>query len=305
MRRVLIVGWPSFVEGVATAGDVLAMEAAGRRLDAAGVPYDMAWSPVFRPCGLALERADPRRYTHVLFVCGPLRGPDVEELHRRYAHCRRVAVGVSVTDGDTPAVTGFDVVIPRDGAGGPGSSDGSGGAGHPARRDLSADVPATRPPVPVVGVVPAPPQPEYGRRGRHDQVAERLLDWLRTRDCARVPIDTRLDPRDWRLCATATQLESMIARLDLVVTMRLHGLALALKNGVPALAIDPIDGGAKVAAQARAWDWPAVLTVPLHGAALERQWVWCLSAEGRAAARDRAAAPRTASMMDDALGALS
>ncbi|HEX6472516.1 MAG TPA: polysaccharide pyruvyl transferase family protein [Streptosporangiaceae bacterium] len=295
MRRVLIVGWPSFVEGVATAGDVLAMEAAGRRLEAAGVPHDMAWSPVFRPGGLTLDRAEPRRYTHLLFVCGPLHGPDVEELHRRYAHCRRVAVGVSVTDGHAPAAAGFDALIPRDGVNGTGSA---------SRHDLSADVPADRPGVPVVGVVPAPPQPEYGRRGRHDQAAARLLDWLRARDCARVPIDTRLDPREWRLCATAAQLESVIARLDLVVTMRLHGLVLALKNGVPALAIDPIDGGAKVSAQARAWDWPAALTLPLDEAALEREWAWCLSAEGRAAARDRGAAPR-ASMMDDALGELA
>jgi polysaccharide pyruvyl transferase WcaK-like protein len=45
----------------------------------------------------------------------------------------------------------------------------------------------------------------------------------------------------------------VISRLDLVITMRMHGLVLALKHGVPALAVDPVAGGAKVTAQAQAW----------------------------------------------------
>ncbi|PZS37364.1 MAG: hypothetical protein DLM62_19660 [Pseudonocardiales bacterium] len=52
--------------------------------------------------------------------------------------------------------------------------------------------------------------------------------------------DTRLDGQDWRFAQTPGQLESMIRRLDVVVTTRMHGLVLALKNGIPALAVDPI-----------------------------------------------------------------
>ena len=51
----------------------------------------------------------------------------------------------------------------------------------------------------------------------------------------------------------------MIGRADVVVTTRLHGLVLALKQGVPALAVDPVAGGAKVAAQAAVWGWPVLL----------------------------------------------
>ena len=47
--------------------------------------------------------------------------------------------------------------------------------------------------------------------------------------------------------------------MDVVVTTRLHGLVFALRGGVPALAIDPIAGGAKVAGQAEAIGWPAIL----------------------------------------------
>ncbi|HEY8480447.1 MAG TPA: polysaccharide pyruvyl transferase family protein [Spirillospora sp.] len=279
-RRVLVTGWPSFLHGEATAGDVLAMDAVRRALDSAGVEHDLAWSPVFRPDGLHLDRADPRRYTHLVFTCGPLHGPQVEELHRRFARCVRVAVGVSVVDPHAPAVTGFDAVLPRD------------APGRAPRRDLAA-LPET-PPVPVVGVVLAPGQAEYGTRRRHDRVERELTGWLAARACARLPLDTRLDPRDWRLFATAAELESALRRLDLVVTTRLHGLVLALKNGVPALAVDPVAGGAKVTAQARAWPWPAVVTVPagapgqgtgrdgplLDVRELDRWWDWCLRPGG-------------------------
>jgi hypothetical protein len=72
-------------------------------------------------------------------------------------------------------------------------------------------------------------------------------------------------------------------------TMRMHGLVLALKHGVPALAVDPVAGGAKVTAQSRALRWPAVLTPGpagmLDAGALDRWHDWCLSEAGRRAAR--------------------
>ncbi|MFD0691114.1 polysaccharide pyruvyl transferase family protein [Actinomadura fibrosa] len=272
LMRVLVTGWPSFLHGEATAGDVLAMEAVRSALGEAGIGCDLAWSPVFRPDGLHLGRTDPSDYTHLVFACGPLHGAQIEELHRDYATCRRVAVGVSVLDPDDPAVTGFHAVLARD---------------TPAavpRRDLSAL--AESPPVPVVGIVLAPGQREYGARRLHEGVERELTGWLAGRECARLPLDTRLDPDDWRLFTTAAELESALRRLDLVVTTRLHGLVLALKNGVPALAVDPVGGGAKVTAQARAWGWPAVVTVPesagppyLDPAELDRWWRWGLSGE--------------------------
>ncbi|GAA0596518.1 polysaccharide pyruvyl transferase family protein [Actinomadura livida] len=292
--RVLVTGWPSFLHGEATAGDVLAMEAVRRALAGAGVRCDLAWSPVFRPGGLDLGRADPGRYTHLVFACGPLHGPQVAGLHRRYARCTRVAVGVSVVDPADPAVTGFDAVLARDAP-----------AAAP-RPDLAA-LPET-PPVPVAGVVLAPGQAEYGTRRLHDRVERELTGWLAGRECARLPLDTRLDPRDWRLFTTAAELESALRRLDLVVTTRLHGLVLALKNGIPALAVDPVRGGAKVTAQARAWSWPALVTVAaedagrdgplLDPAELDRWWDWCLS-PGRVPGL-----PDDAAMIDELLDVL-
>ncbi|MGK5499812.1 polysaccharide pyruvyl transferase family protein [Streptomyces sp. URMC 125] len=272
--RALLTGWFSFLHGEATAGDVLALHRLQEVLDASGIPHDTAWSPGFRPGELRLEEADPARYTHVVFVCGPLHGPQVAALHERYTHCVRIAVGVSVIDPGDPAVRGFHRVLPRD------------ARGVRPTPDLAAATPAL-PATPVAGVVLTHGQGEYGGRRRHEEVAERVTDWLTGTDCARVELDTRLARGDWRLCATPAQLQSVLARLDVVVTDRLHGLVLALRAGVPALAVDPVAGGAKVTAQARVYRWPALVPAErLTDRELDRWWRWCL-VSGRAAARRR------------------
>ncbi|MFI7581839.1 polysaccharide pyruvyl transferase family protein [Kocuria kalidii] len=286
--RTLVVGWSSVLHGEATAGDVLAMDAVADALSTAGIPHDVAWSAVMcPPGGLRLDAADPARYTHLLFVCGPATGRSIAELHERFAHCRRIAVGVSVLDPEDPVTAGFHRVIARDRPGAPG------------RRDLAARaVPQL---VPVLGVYLTSGQHEYGARRRHDTVRSGLEEWLGGLDAARLPLDTRLDPRDWRLPATAAQAGSVIARLDTVVTMRMHGLVLALRAGVPVLAVDPVAGGGKVTAQARAWDWPAVVGADeLDGGRLDEQLRWCLSPDGRSAAGARAAkAPSGFEQLDE------
>ena len=236
-ERALVVGWPSFVDGIASAGDVLGMEAAREELQQAGLPCDMALSPVFRPEALRLEDAEPARYTHLVFACGPLHGQQVADLHTRYAHCRRVAVGTSVIDPDDPAAAGFHAILAWDG------DDAE------PQGDLALNPRSTL--LPVAGVILADTQPEYGTRSHGDQAGADLIRWLRGWDCALVPLDTRLDREDWRLPYRPDELEAVIRRLDLLVTTRLHGLVLALKNGVPALVVDPVADGAKVTGQAR------------------------------------------------------
>ncbi len=79
----------------------------------------------------------------------------------------------------------------------------------------------------------------------------------------------------------------MFARLDAVVTTRLHGLVFALRAGVPVLAVDPVAGGGKVTAQAAALGWPALITAEqaLDTGVVDHWWQWCLSAAGREHAR--------------------
>src|SRR3569833_2835337 len=112
--RVLLTGWASFLHGEATAGDVLSLSAVGAALTEAGIDHDVAWSPGFRPGARHLPDAPPEDYTHVVFACGPVHGPQVRSLHERYAACRRIAAGVSVPDPEDTAVTGFHRVFARD-----------------------------------------------------------------------------------------------------------------------------------------------------------------------------------------------
>ncbi|WP_262697986.1 MULTISPECIES: polysaccharide pyruvyl transferase family protein [Streptomyces] len=273
--RVLLTGWFSFVDGEVTAGDALALRRVRACLDRRGIPYDVAWSAGYRPDALHLSEAAGHPYTHLVFLCGPAHGRQVEELHRSFPSCVRIAVGTSVIDASAPAVTGFHHVLPRDAPGGV----------RPVR-DLAAGA-TTGPGVPVVGVVLTHGQGEYADARRHAEVATALTRWLAAKDCACVELTTRLDAHDWRLCTTAGQFESVLRRLDLVVTDRLHGLVLALRAGVPALAVDPVAGGAKVSAQARALSWPAALgAAQCARADLDRWWSWCLG-DGRDLAERR------------------
>ncbi|POX39353.1 polysaccharide pyruvyl transferase [Streptomyces sp. Ru73] len=274
--RTLLTGWFSFDDGEVTVGDALAQRRVSAALTACGIPHDTAWSRGFAPDRLPLDEADPAAYGHVLFACGPAHGEQVRRLHRQFAGCRRLAVGVSVIDPGDPAVTGFDRVFARDEPAGP-----------PAV-DLAASAPVHATP-PVAGVMLTYGQGEYGERRRHDTVGGRLTEWLTRLDCTRVAADTRLAIDDWRHCATPEQFMGLAARLDAVITNRLHGMVLALRAGTPALVVDPVQGGAKVSAQARALRWPAVLPADdVTPKALDRWWEWCLSPAGRAAAARRA-----------------
>ncbi len=268
--RVLVTGWFSPLHGEATAGDLLAADAVCAWLDAAGVPYDVARSPVLHAAGgggVLLDAVDPRDYTHLVWACGPAAGWQVEQVLERFAACRRVAVGVSQV-ATTP--DGFDVLLTRDGA-------------HGDRPDLSLAAPRDDLP-PVVAVVRANPQGEYPD-GRHDHAHEVVDEVLRRLDAAVVEVDTRVDPR--RVVSRRTRdVEAVLARVDAVVTTRLHGLVLALRHGVPAVAVDPVPGGAKVARQAAVLGWPAALGVDgLTAPALAAQVRWALSDEARARAR--------------------
>jgi polysaccharide pyruvyl transferase WcaK-like protein len=82
------------------------------------------------------------------------------------------------------------------------------------------------------------------------------------------------------------EVESLIARMDVVLTTRLHGTVLALKNGVRAIAIDPIAGGAKIQRQTATIGWPLCINADsVTDEAPTRAFEFCLTEEARALAR--------------------
>jgi hypothetical protein len=148
---------------------------------------------------------------------------------------------------------------------------------------------ATKEPrVPVVGRCVVETYDE-GRTEITDPAIDRLLA---RQEVAIVPIDTRLDENEVGL-RTPREIESLIAKMDVVVTTRLHGTVLALKNGVPALAIDPEVGGFKIVRQAGVIGWPVVFSVDrISDEALAEAFAYCLTSEARELARSCAARAR-------------
>jgi hypothetical protein len=263
--RILVAGWFSFENGHATAGDVLAREVVTRWLDAQGWRYDVAAAEPFHG-DVRWELVGRDDYNAVLFVCGPFQRGELEE---RFLHhfdgAPLFGLNLSLTE-ELGSWNPFYRLWERD-------------SPRTARPDLVFLSDA--PPVPVVGVCKVEPYP-----GGLTDVADPAIDALvGARHAAVVAIDTRLDVNEVGL-RTPAEVESLVARTDALVTTRLHGLVLALKNGVPVVAIDPEAGGAKLSRQAQTVGWPICFTADrLDSSALEEALDYCLTEDARALAR--------------------
>jgi len=275
--RALVAGWFSFEGMGATAGDLLVRDVVCEWLNRAGCPYDLALAKPF-PGGVDWQTADAGAYSHVVFVCGPFgNGWPVTEFLSRFAGRKLIGVNLSMLEA-LETWNPFDLLLERD------SSAGS-------RPDLAFL--SRRPPVPVVGLVLIHAQSEYGERGLQHAANDALRRLVASREMSAIAIDTRLDSNGTGL-RTPAEVESVIARMDVILTTRLHGLVLALKNSVPAVVIDPVAGGAKIRRQTETIGWPLLFTADaLDDDELARAFDHCLTAEARIQARECAAHARS------------
>jgi Polysaccharide pyruvyl transferase len=273
--KVLVAGWFSFEQMGATAGDLLARDLARDWLVAAGHEVDLAHAAPFGG-GVDWRELDPRDYSCVVFVCGPFgNGPPLVDFLERFAGTPLVGLDLTMLE-PLDVWNPFDLLLERD-------------SSRTARPDISflSEVP----PVPVVGLVLIPSQPEYGGAGRHASANAKLEQLAAETECARVHIDTRLDT-NLTGHRTPAEVAAAIARMDVVLTTRLHGMALALASGVPAVVVDPVAGGAKITRQAATLGWsrcfPAEVGLPELRAAFRD----CLTQESRQEARNVAGRAR-------------
>lgn len=251
--KVLVTGWFSFEGMGATAGDLMTRDLACAWLRECRRDFDIAVAPPFSG-GVNWQEVDPNQYSDVLFVCGPFgNGPPVRDFLARFVGRRLVGLNLTMLD-PLEAWNPFALLIERD-------------SSLTARPDLAFL--AEQPRVPVVGVILIHPQPEYRERDLHRRANDAIRRFVATHDVAAVDIDTRLDLNNAGL-RTAPAIESLIAKMDVVLTTRLHGLVLSLKNGVPVVAVDPVAGGAKITRQAQLLGWPLLLKADdAEGAALQ------------------------------------
>jgi hypothetical protein len=268
--RTLVAGWFSWPDCGATAGDLLARDVACTWLARSGRAYDVANHPRFG-YGVDWRRADPSAYSDLVFVCGPV-DPSSRwhEMSQRFPRSRKIGLDVTMIR-PVAQWNPFDVLLERD-------SD------RCARPDLSFLAPDE--PVPVVGLMLVGRyEPEYPGRDRQEEARRAATALVSRRSAACVPIDTVL-PSNAGGLRTAREVTSLVARMDVVVTTRLHGLVLALKHGVPAVAIDPVAGGSKILRQAQAVGWPAVKAGDdLDVGALDELFAFCLTDEAKRTAR--------------------
>ncbi len=266
--KALIAGWFSFEGMGATAGDVMVRDVVCDWLGEAGMPFDVALAPPFQG-GVDWSAVEPSTYSHLIFVCGPFgNGPPVDEMLARFA--RSTLIGLDLTMLEPLEVWNpFRLLLERD-------------SSLTSRPDFS--MLSERPRVPVAGLILIHAQPEYGARDRHRDANAAVEGLTARREVAVVRIDTRLDVNQTGL-RTAREVESLIAKTDVVLTTRLHGLVLALKNGVPVVAVDPVAGGGKIRRQGEALGWPFVFASErLDPAELERAFDACLEPATRARA---------------------
>ncbi|MFC1719119.1 polysaccharide pyruvyl transferase family protein [Candidatus Poribacteria bacterium] len=268
--NALVAGWFSFEHMGATAGDLFARDVVCEWLEQAGYSYDVALAPPFRG-GVDWRLVDPAKYSHVVFVCGPFgNGPPITEFLPRFAGCRLIGIDLSMLD---PLETWnpFDLLLERD----------SSATSRPDITFLSRQAQ-----VPVVGVILVHPQAEYKEKAMHHVANDAIKRLIDSREMSAVPIDTQLDINKTGLRSPA-EVESLIARMDVVLTTRLHGTVLALKNGIPAVAVDPVAGGAKIRRQAETIGWPVLFTADvLSDEALQKAFDYCLTEDARMKAKE-------------------
>jgi hypothetical protein len=277
--RALLIGHFS------TVGDIEVLREVERRLAAIPMRWDVAplskWIARQRSGWLDVRTVTPSDYTHLFVVCGPFWRPDYIR-HGidldAFAHCARIGVNLSMIE-SVDAYNPFDRLIGRD-------SDKS------AQPDISFLHEPSK--VPVAGLCLASAQSEYGDRQRHDKAADFLRRLADRNGLAVIPIDTAWPAQQNASgLASPEQFESICARLDVMLTTRLHGAVISLKNGVPVVAIDAISGGGKVLQQANAIGWSEAFAIDhVTDAHLDDALARCLHPTGRDRARSCTAAAR-------------
>jgi hypothetical protein len=268
----LVAGWFSFEGMGTTAGDLIAKDIICNWLTEAEISFDVAILDTFqKEGGIDWQKADPMQYTHIIFVCGPFgNGWPITDFLSRFSMSKLVGINLSLIE-SLDKWNPFTLLYERD------SSRGS-------NPDITFY--ALPPKIPVVGVILVHKQKEYGDRARHE-VANAAVERLTTsQEMSVIKIDTALENNLGGL-RTPGEVEATIARMEVVITTRLHGTVLSLKNRVPVIPIDPIAGGAKITQQVRTLEWPVLFNVEnLSDKAITEAFKYTLTEEAKRQARE-------------------
>lgn len=265
-KKALITGHFSIPGGGGTFGDVESMEVVAEWLSELGIEYVTASNQEDNVVGPNLLDIDPSEFNVFIFVCGPWY-PERSIpalLLQRFQHCVKIGINLTTFTEDN---AGFDILLPRDNF-----------------REHHADLAINKKQdvLPVVGVLLIERQTAYGSQQRHLYVKKVINEYIRANNVAPLVLDTVIHGNHVGL-RSAQEFESLLRKVDVLITNRLHGLVLSVKNKVPVVAIDSIAGGGKLTAQARSLNWPIVIPVEeLNANTLDQHVQACLRPNIRA-----------------------
>lgn len=248
MKKILICGYFSLPYKTNTAGDLLVLDSLTKILTKMGYDFDIISDNSIELINnsVILEDVVPSDYFMLIFVCGPLVNTKTfRDFINNFQNMKKIAINVSVISEHQSVLDCFDHVIPRD-----------------SELETNIDLAIGSPKIthtPVVGLIFVGQQKEYTNQ-LHDKVTETVNEVLSEIEIAKVYIDTKLPFNEYGLKNSA-EIETLISKMDFIITTRLHGCVLALKNKVPFIAIDPVSNGAKILKQTQKMKWPLCVCV--------------------------------------------
>jgi hypothetical protein len=261
-RRLLIAWYGSF-SGHGTIGDLRSLEAVVSHFVGRGhevlhaTAADIVISGAIR---VDWQELVPQACDAVVFVCGPIlrNHPETQAFFEKFSSAMFAGVGVSLLpESHFNYCNPFKVLFARQG-------------GAEAFGDVAVCAPkplnyirhrASRDEF-VIGLALCGEQHEYGTErclwSEVETVFEALTDTLRNHASVRV---VQIENHLVRSHLSPDEIEAQYALCDLVLTTRFHGAIAALRQDVPFIAVDQIDGWGKVFPLLAGGRWDAVFAV--------------------------------------------
>jgi hypothetical protein len=271
--KILLLGFFS------TVGDLEVLEVLTIWLKKRNYSYDIA--AYDKAENNAIEGAidiftlNPSEYTHLVIVCGPFLSNTFIKKRinlNHFSHCVTIGFNLSIIE-SLEKYNPFDYLMIRD---------------YNEFHKPDASFLCVKPKIPVFGICLTPKQNEYKEKQQHESADKLFFNLITKNNFAAIKINTQ-----WPISNNGTWInspeafESVCCRLDVMLTTRLHGMVLALKSGIPVIAIDPIRGGAKVKNQGKAIGWPYVFCIDeINEELLIKTAKSCLLPESRELAKE-------------------
>jgi hypothetical protein len=210
---------------------------------------------------------NPLRYRCVVFICGPVSDEwYFRLLFYKFGLARRVAVGVSIIDANRSDARRFDEIVARDGL-------------SESHFDLSlaGDLTPSSIEKSTIVICLRGHQNEYGADACCSARVDDLLWRVAERQGLTVTgVSTVVDP----VTNTIEDINRHFAHAKLVLTTRLHGSLIALRHGVPFVAVDQIKGGGKVSAVLGKLGWEYLYSANVKEAEIDSACKYILNHDG-------------------------